>query len=90
MNFTPTKNIISQNSNKSSIIKHFSLNLQKIAMLAFQVNSIPLKDVIISLAHSFEVPYFHSCDEYYLTLPKNLGSGEIRGVNFDNGLALLI
>ncbi|WP_312423197.1 AraC family transcriptional regulator [Epilithonimonas sp.] len=59
-------------------------------MLAFQVNSIPLKDVIISLAHSFEVPYFHNCDEYYITLPENLGSGEIRGVNFDNGLALLI
>lgn len=59
-------------------------------MLAFQVNSIPLKDVIISLAHSFEVPYFHNCDEYYLTLPENLGSGEIRGINFDNGLALLI
>lgn len=59
-------------------------------MLAFQVNSIPLKDIIISLAHSFQVPYFHNCDEYYLTLPENLGSGEIRGVNFDNGLALLI
>lgn len=59
-------------------------------MLIFQVNSIPLKDVIISLAESFEVAYSHHCDEYSLKVPKHLGEGEIRGINFENGLALLI
>ncbi len=59
-------------------------------MLVFQVNSIPLKDVIISLAKSFQVEAQHFCGEYYLTLPEHLGWGEIRGINFENGLALLI
>ncbi|WP_156832005.1 helix-turn-helix domain-containing protein [Kaistella palustris] len=59
-------------------------------MLVFQVNSIPLKDVIISLAKSFKVKPQHFCGEYSLTLPEHLGTGEIRGINFENGLALLI
>lgn len=58
-------------------------------MLIFEVKSIPLKDVIISLAKSFKVPYHQSCDEYSLTIPKDLGEGEIKGINFENGLALL-
>lgn len=59
-------------------------------MLIFEVNSIPLKDVIISLAKSFQVPYHHNCDEYSVKVPSHLGSGEIKGINFENGLALLI
>lgn len=59
-------------------------------MLVFQVNSIPLKDVIIGLAESFETKSQHFCGEYSLTIPEHLGSGEIRGINFENGLALLI
>lgn len=59
-------------------------------MVVVQVNSIPLKDVIMGLAKSFNVAYHHDCDEYYLFLPKNVGEGEIRGINFENGLALLI
>lgn len=59
-------------------------------MLVFNVNSIPLKDVIISLAKSFEVEYQNDCNEYLVTLPEHIGCGEIRGINFDNGLALLI
>lgn len=59
-------------------------------MLIFEVNSIPLKDVIISLAKSFDVSYQNSCDEYSLVIPDHLGEGEIKGINFENGLALLI
>lgn len=59
-------------------------------MLVLRVNSIPLKDVIISLAKSFRVNYQKECDEYSLRLPEHIGEGEIRGINFDNGLALLI
>lgn len=59
-------------------------------MQIFRVNSIPLKDVIISLAKSFGVSYQNECDEYSLMLPEHIGEGEIRGINFENGLALLI
>lgn len=59
-------------------------------MHIFQVNSIPLKDVIISLAESFKVKHQHRCGEYYLSIPKHIGEGEIRGINFENGLGLII
>ncbi|OAQ41762.1 hypothetical protein A5893_01205 [Pedobacter psychrophilus] len=59
-------------------------------MFSFQVNSIPLKDVIIGLAKSFEVEYHHRCEEYFLNIPAHIGHGQIRGINFDNGLGLII
>lgn len=59
-------------------------------MKIYQVNSIPLKDVIISLAKSFDVKYKHRCGEYYLSIPPHIGEGEIRGINFENGLGLII
>ena len=59
-------------------------------MSVYQVRSIPLKDVIISLAKSFGVPYHCSCDEYSIEIPDTIGTGEIRGINFENGLGLLI
>ncbi|MFC6267432.1 helix-turn-helix domain-containing protein [Frigoriflavimonas asaccharolytica] len=59
-------------------------------MPTFQVQSIPLKDVIISLAKSFNVPYQHSCNEHFLEIPAKFGGGEIRGINFDNGLGLIV
>ena len=59
-------------------------------MATFQVHSIPLKDVIMSLANSFGVAYSQNCDEYSVEIPKNIGKGEIRGINFENGLGLLL
>ena len=56
----------------------------------FQINSIPLKDVIKSLAKSFGVEHYHDGDEYYLYLPEHIGVGEIRGTDFECGLSLLI
>lgn len=59
-------------------------------MFIFQVNSIPLKDVLISLAKSFDVPFYHRCDEYFVDLPSHIGEGQIRGINFENGLGLIV
>lgn len=56
----------------------------------FEVNSLPLKEVIESLADSFNVAYNHKCEEYSVNVPKNLGSGEIRAINFENGLGIII
>lgn len=58
-------------------------------MLTFQVNSIPLKEVIISLAESLGIPYKNYCGEYYVDIPAHIGEGQIRGINFENGLGLI-
>lgn len=58
-------------------------------MKELEVNSLPLKDVIKSLAKSLSVPYEEYCDEYSLIIPSKLGIGQIRGVNFDNGLGII-
>lgn len=59
-------------------------------MAVFKINSIPLKDVIKSLAESFETDFDNSCNEYFLHLPEHIGTGEISGINFENGLGLAI
>ena len=59
-------------------------------MLTYKVESIPLKDVIISLAASFGVSYTQNCEEFYVEIPENLGCGEIRGINFENGLGVIL
>ncbi len=58
-------------------------------MNIIQVNSLPLKDVIKDLAKVFKTTYTQNCDEYYLQIPKNMGDGHIRGINFEGGLGLL-
>ncbi len=55
-----------------------------------KVNSLPLKEVIKSLAECIGVDYKESCGEYYLKIPSALGKGQIRGINFDNGLGIII
>lgn len=44
----------------------------------------------ISLTKSFDVKYKHRCGEYILSIPKHIGEGQIRGINFENGLELII
>ena len=51
-----------------------------------RVSSLPLKD----FALCFAAPLHMSCSEYYVNLPDHIGEGEIRGLNFDNGLGLII
>jgi AraC-like DNA-binding protein len=55
----------------------------------FEVNSLPLREVIEGLAESMQVDYHEKCSEYFLSIPEQYGSGEIRGINFDNGLGIL-
>jgi len=55
-----------------------------------KVNSLPLKEVIKSLADCFSVDYSENCGEYFLSVPPDLGKGQIRGVNFNNGLGIII
>ncbi len=56
----------------------------------YQVSSLPLRDVISDLSAAFSIDYSESCTEYYLKLPARLGKGQIRGINFSNGLGILI
>lgn len=56
----------------------------------FKVNSLPLKDVIQSLASSFQVNSKSNCSEYYVHLPDHLGQGQITGINFNNGLGIIV
>ncbi|MGJ8666987.1 MAG: helix-turn-helix transcriptional regulator [Patiriisocius sp.] len=56
----------------------------------FKVNSLPLKEVIESLATSFGVGYQVKCNEYSVKVPDTFGSGEIRGINFENGFGILV
>ncbi len=55
-----------------------------------KVNSLPLKEVIESLAECLDVGFSESCGEYFLNIPENYGKGQIRGINFDNGLGIII
>ena len=59
-------------------------------MNVYKVNSLPLKEVIESLAKHFKVLCIENCNEYSLNLPPEIGVGEIRGITFDNGLGIII
>lgn len=54
------------------------------------VKSLPLKEVIEDIAKAFDTIVFNSCEEYYLEVPKEIGKGYIKGVNFDSGLGIII
>lgn len=55
-----------------------------------KVNSLPLKEVIESLAGYFDTEAKEKCGEYIFDIPSNFGVGQIRGLNFDNGLGVII
>lgn len=58
-------------------------------MPEFYVKSLPLKDVIESLAKSMNTKYGCDCNEYTLDIPPAYGNGTIRGINFSNGFGLI-
>lgn len=58
-------------------------------MNTIQVQSLPLKDVIIGFAESFDTDYTETCGEYRIDLPDTWGKGYIRGVNFRGGIGIL-
>lgn len=58
-------------------------------MKIFHVHSLPLAEVIRDLAEAFNTNYDHTCGEYFLTIPPDIGKGFIKGMNFKDGLGLI-
>ena len=58
-------------------------------MRTVKVRSLPFKDVISDIAEAFDIDYVENCTLYELELPKNIGKGRIKGIDFDNGLGLI-
>ncbi len=59
-------------------------------MVTYRVKSLPLKDVISDLAAEFHTTFKEECDLYIVQLPPYVGKGSIKGINFNNGLGLVI
>lgn len=51
--------------------------------------SFRFEHIIASIAEAFGVDFETDCGEYYVEVPKSLGEGYIRGINFQHGLGLL-
>lgn len=58
-------------------------------MLAIEVNSLPIAEVMDDISRAFDTTYSESCGEYYLNVPGHIGEGNIRGVNFDGGMGIV-
>ncbi|MDX1461865.1 MAG: helix-turn-helix transcriptional regulator, partial [Marinirhabdus sp.] len=59
-------------------------------MEIIEVQSLPLYEVIRDIAEAFKVKYKENCGEYHVNIPKRLGKGYIKGINFDGGFGILI
>tara|TARA_R110002072_G_scaffold14272_3_gene59478 strand:- start:48448 stop:49476 length:1029 start_codon:yes stop_codon:yes gene_type:complete len=59
-------------------------------MKKIEVHSLPLYEVIRDIADAFKVKYKENCGEYHVNVPKRLGEGYIKGINFDGGFGILI
>ena len=59
-------------------------------MTKIEVQSLPLYEVIRDIADAFNVAYEENCGEYHVSIPEHLGSGFIKGINFDGGFGILI
>ncbi|WP_203296445.1 helix-turn-helix domain-containing protein [Luteirhabdus pelagi] len=58
-------------------------------MNTINVVSLPLKDVIRDFAKAFNTTYSENCHEYTVTLPQEWGEGQIKGINFKEGLGII-
>lgn len=59
-------------------------------MKRIKVSSLPFKDVLNDIAKALNIPVTASCNEYSIALPKNIGEGAIKGINFENGLGIIV
>lgn len=59
-------------------------------MNTFISHSIPFRDVLRDLANEMNTSYTQSCEEYSLQIPEYYGEGQIKGINFDEGVGLLM
>lgn len=53
-------------------------------------HSIPFKEIMKDLASDMETVYYRNCEEYYLQIPPEYGEGIIRGINFEEGIGLMM
>lgn len=53
------------------------------------VKALPVSDIMIDLAHSFNVSLEEDCGELTLPIPEKIGKGFIRGVSFESGVGFI-
>lgn len=58
-------------------------------MLAIEVNSLPIGEVMSDISKALQTEFTVNCDEFYLEIPSKFGEGSIKGVNFNGGLGIL-
>lgn len=58
-------------------------------MISIAVNSLPIGEVISDIASAFGISFSESCGEYYLELPPHIGTGNVRGINFEGGMGII-
>ncbi|WP_210708367.1 helix-turn-helix domain-containing protein [Maribacter dokdonensis] len=58
-------------------------------MIAIEVNSLPIGEVMSDISKAFNTTFSVSCGEYFLSVPPEIGEGNIKGVNFDGGMGIL-
>ncbi len=59
-------------------------------MKTLHIKSLPLKEVIYGLAQEFNTSVRENCEEYSLNIPVKFGKGKITGINFQQGMGLLL
>lgn len=59
-------------------------------MNSYTVSSIPLNDVIADLAAEMSTPHQKHCGIQEVEIPQSIGSGSIQGVNFPDGLGIVL
>lgn len=59
-------------------------------MQSIVCHSIPIKEVLRDLAHELDVSVHQNCDEYVINIPARYGTGSIKGIDFKDGLAMLL
>ncbi|WP_149274620.1 helix-turn-helix domain-containing protein [Pareuzebyella sediminis] len=58
-------------------------------MLSIEVNSLPIAEIFGDISKAFGTDFTESCGEYYIDIPKHLGKGNIRGIDFDGGMGIV-
>lgn len=58
-------------------------------MKTFIVQSLPLKEVIQNLAKEMHTGFTERCDQFFLDIPSEFGSGFITGIDFDSGMGII-
>lgn len=59
-------------------------------MKTFISRSIPFKDIMKDLSEEMKTSYHQFCEEYSLEIPEEYGQGTIRGINFTEGIGILM